>query len=1138
MGIRSLIVRGAQDISDGISKLASLSPEQLQNVQDKRNSYLFEKPDPGDKTATELTSRLLAACGVEIHQAYLSQIDTLYTPIDVGAEYMGSFDSDHNIRYFEITKWVVDPDEDSLEKLVNVYDVLTDADCNIALVFNRTPYTTHVYLAVVDAKNTDSNTEVNNYAERLLSAIGGNFPGSAVPDQAGVGRLPCMKVGRSPLSVASVTNIPAEKSERFISQTIEKVLDGVVPSRYRENYTIVLLATPVHDVEERKLRLAELYTALAPYSGWQTNYTYTESDTTSSSATLGVNAGVSAGVQNGVSSTVTNSSGESDSWSNAQSDSRARNISEGFSDFESDSQSVGVSAGANVGPAQVSANYSNSHSHGHSTSHTVGETVGKSLTRTLGRAITRGVSKATGVMSSVNFGVNYGVSFARSSTVTASVGKNEGITQSFTNYTIKHSLEHLESQMKRLDQATALGMWDFAAYVLSEDANVANNVAHAYLSLTQGEESYLSQAAINLWRGNLVRENPETENAATICSYLRDLRHPLFALNPNALNNDIRFAVYPEVVTATTALSGKELAYSLNFPRKSVPGLPVLECASFGRNVSRFDDADNPDRALRLGNVFHMHREETNARVDLSWESLSAHTFVTGSTGAGKTNAVCHMLDEALEEDISFLVIEPAKGEYKDNFDRDEDVSVYGTNPSMAPLLRINPFSFPKSIHVLEHLDRLVEVFNACWPMYAAMPAVLKDAIERSYADCGWDLIESTNVYGDDLYPSFADIARNVQQILDTSEYDAENKGAYKGSLLTRLRSLSNGLNGLVLTDDEILPSELFDTNVIIDLSRVGSSETKALLMGMLVLKLQEWRMSQGGANLPLRHITVLEEAHNLLRRTSPDQPVEAGNLLGKSVEMLANAIAEMRTYGEGFIIADQAPGLLDLSVIRNTNTKMILRLPEQADRELVGRAANLTDAQITELARLPRGVAAVYQNDWVEPVLCKVSKAEQGEPYHYDESVGTEDTWCAKDALLVASILTYGTRISSDDNNQAYRDVTLAMERLRLASSLRITVLRMLADPPAEPRMTRLAPVMSALFPTVYAAMKKSYESNDGLTAMTVAAEDALAASVRSELDARVHNAIIQGVITHYLYIEQKDAKTFQDWYKEGGLR
>jgi hypothetical protein len=90
---------------------------------------------------------------------------------------------------------------------------------------------------------------------------------------------------------------------------------------------------------------------------------------------------------------------------------------------------------------------------------------------------------------------------------------------------------------------------------------------------------------------------------------------------------------------------------------------------------------------------------------------------------------------------------------------------------------------------------------------------------------------------------------------------------------------------------------------------------------------------------------------------------------------MISNSIAEMRTYGEGFIIADQAPNAVDISAIRNTNTKIIMRLPEESDRQMAGRSAGLKDVQISEIAKLPKGVAVVYQNDWVEPVLCKISK-------------------------------------------------------------------------------------------------------------------------------------------------------------------
>ena len=230
---------------------------------------------------------------------------------------------------------------------------------------------------------------------------------------------------------------------------------------------------------------------------------------------------------------------------------------------------------------------------------------------------------------------------------------------------------------------------------------------------------------------------------------------------------------------------------------------------------------------------------------------------------------------------------------------------------------------------------------------------------------------------------------------------------------------MSNGINGLVFTSDELSNEDLFDKNVIVDLSRVGSAETKSLIMGLLVLKLQEYRMTTGGGNKDLQHVTVLEEAHNLLKRTSTEQSQDSGNLLGKSVEMLTNAIAEMRTYGEGFIIADQAPGLLDMAVIRNTNTKIIMRLPDLGDRELVGKAANLNDIQIEELAKLPDGVAAVYQNDWLQAVLCKVIHYKNGESGKFQSNPDKTNEVSLKERVdLVKKICFHLAEISEDNEN------------------------------------------------------------------------------------------------------------------------
>ena len=66
-------------------------------------------------------------------------------------------------------------------------------------------------------------------------------------------------------------------------------------------------------------------------------------------------------------------------------------------------------------------------------------------------------------------------------------------------------------------------MWEFASYVISSSPVVANNVAHMYLALTQGEGSFISSAAVHLWDGE-----EEKDQAATILERIRKITHPVF----------------------------------------------------------------------------------------------------------------------------------------------------------------------------------------------------------------------------------------------------------------------------------------------------------------------------------------------------------------------------------------------------------------------------------------------------------------------------------------------------------------------------------------------------------------------------------------------------------------------------------
>lgn len=560
--------------------------------------------------------------------------------------------------------------------------------------------------------------------------------------------------------------------------------------------------------------------------------------------------------------------------------------------------------------------------------------------------------------------------------------RGRSIQISYENRSVKTLLEKIDKQIERLSICDDLGSFNFAAYVISDDPSVNKIVASSYNGLMRGEDSSVETSYINTWY--------DAYSSKMLCKYLKQLTHPVFKLK---LSDNEKVNVTPASV-----VNSKELAIQLALPKKSIVGLPVIKSVEFGRNIFYLSSEDKK-RDINLGKIYHMGSVE-NTKVNLDKKSLAMHTFITGSTGTGKSNTIYKMLNELNNKGVNFLVVEPAKGEYKHIFGHRNDVNVFGTNPYQTKLLKINPFKFSKTIHVLEHIDRLIEIFNVCWPMYAAMPAVLKEAVEKSYEDAGWDLDRSINIYNESLYPTFNDVLINLSSVINNSAFSDELKGNYIGSLVTRVKSLTNGINGRIFSGDELDNEILFNSNTIIDLSRVGAMETKAMIMGIIIMRLQEFRMNEGGMNKELKHVTVLEEAHNIFKRTSTEQSSEGSNLTGKSVEMIANSIAEMRTYGEGFIIADQSPGMIDMSAIRNTNTKIILRLPEYEDRRLVGKAAGLSDEQIEEISKLETGVATVYQNNWIEAVLCKIDKFDTEEIEFIEKEEFKDDDLILKNKL------------------------------------------------------------------------------------------------------------------------------------------
>lgn len=592
-----------------------------------------------------------------------------------------------------------------------------------------------------------------------------------------------------------------------------------------------------------------------------------------------------------------------------------------------------------------------------------------------------------GVNGNVGLGIvgigGYGGSFTNQNTGTNDIdsyNQSVAIGSNIVNKSIEAVLSYLKKYEDRFESGKANGMWKIGCYLfVGEKANTTNIQLKSILSGDGSKYEPIRISDIS----NLLEQDI---NCPDNCNLIPFVNPPKLVVAKEGKTVEHLFG--KEYSELSTILTTNEMSSLVNFPIHSLPGIIVRDIPLFGRGVVHSRNSEKSSSTIKLGKIVHQGKNSNN-ELCISEALLSSHTFICGSTGSGKSNTIYYLLDKLIEEkDKHFLVIEPAKGEYKDVFGGRKDINVFGTNPNTSRQLHVNIFAFPNSIHIEEHIDRLIDIFNACWPMYAAMPAVLKESICRAYKSCGWDLDNSENEYN--YYPNISDVVRELRKYINESEYSADSKGDYKGALVTRLESLSNGIIGQVFSGNPIDDSELFDKNVIVDLSRVGSVETKALLMGILVMKLNEYRMQQRfegkiTANQPLTHITVLEEAHNLLKSTGQFQSQESSNILGKSVEMLTTAIAEMRTYGEGFIIADQSPSMLDQAVISNTNTKIIMNLPNRIDRQISGDSISLTSKQQLEISKLETGQAVIFQKGWQEPILCQINKFDSFSPYNYD---------------------------------------------------------------------------------------------------------------------------------------------------------
>lgn len=753
----------------------------------------------------------------------------------------------------------------------------------------------------------------------LMPSIQGNFRGSKVKALNPDERLNIINIIRGMPEVGVIEGVPGANKDDEKYQGIDRLINVM----YGDVYCFMIVAKPLDmpSIITIQNNLYKFYDMKSPDSK--------KSIQTGTSK----NTGKSTSTQKGTSKT------------NGSSSSNAKTTG------ESQTHTIGISSNTSKGESSGSSSYSTTESGSEGKSKSDANSTSSSETNTIGMSS----SDAT----------------STSETASKSVGESES-----TTTTIEYSKRSIQDFIKfmddvafpRLDYGKGKGMFLTSMCVFAQEKTALQKIKNTVTALYSGEtgnkiplQSFFipknakeSFKEFQLPYGNIKNKMPDDEF----------LLH--FAMHHMPKKNG--------TMRLGNWITTNELGMIAGLPQKEVVGLSLNEEVEFGLNYT--EPKNRADR-IELGCLIQNGNELKESPVYLDKKDLDKHIFVSGVTGSGKTTTCQKILNDA---DIPFLVIEPAKTEYRAMYKNNSDIMIFTLGDNNTNPIKMNPLMFYPKENITSRVDMLCACIESAFDMEAAIPQIIEQALYKSYTEKGWDIFNNQNYIYDNpfdgsgkAFPTISDLIRNCKVVVDKQGFDDRLKNDYIGSINARLLGLTSGGKRFLLdTQSSVDFIDLLDHKVVFELENIRSSAEKSLIMGFILINLSEAIREKYQMTGKLEHITLVEEAHRLLSKHVPgDNPSKK-----QSVEMFSDMLAEIRKYGESLIIVDQIPNKLTPDVLKNTNTKIIHRIFAADDKEAVGNTVMLKNEQKDFLSSLPAGRAVYFSTGTEKAIQIQVKQS------------------------------------------------------------------------------------------------------------------------------------------------------------------
>ncbi|HJF83458.1 helicase HerA domain-containing protein [Helicobacter pullorum] len=778
----------------------------------------------------------------------------------------------------------------------------------------------------------------------LEPSIKGNFRGSQVQEIVGERKRAIVNKIKENQYQSVIEGVPGVLKEQEEFQGVDRLADVMGIGC---EFGLMIIASLVEDeaIYSIEKNIFELYNLLASQSKESIQKSKGKNSGTNTSKTTGENTSQTTG---------TNTS-ETKGYNESENKSETTSNSKDFTRTKGKSEMKQTTEGTSEGDSRHSTNKGSIESYTENKDEKSSEGGSKSQSTTISRG--ESYSKTEVTNDSKTTGTN--TSFTEGS----SSGENEGeaITRESINKQAQDWLKYVDDiLLPRIDYGKGNGLFVSSMFCFANSKAVLTKLENTIISLFGGESgNKLPLRAFMLENDNRLESFRNLQLPKIQSEKHDDKMNAFLSQVPNYLGNWI---------------SAKELSLIADLPKKEVMGLELKEEVEFGLNFK----VPNMENALTLGYLMQSGNI-TSKQVSIDKANLDKHIFITGVTGSGKTTTCQNIL---INSNKPFLVIEPAKTEYRILKNKYEDLLIFTLGKDTIAPFRLNPFEFFPHESITSRVDMIKASIEASFDMEAAIPQIIESAIYECYKDKGWNIATNQNeIYGDDAFkegvysfPTLSDLTNKIQEVVNQQGFDERLKNDYIGSIKARLNGLLVGSKGFMLnTKRSIDFRKLLDKRVVFELEEIRNGNEKSLVMGFILSNFIEaikanFKTSQDHS---LKHILLIEEAHRLLSK------YESGDSLNKKqgVEVFADMLAEIRKYGECLMIADQIPNKLIPEVLKNTNTKIVHRIFAADDKKAIANTMALEEEQAEFLSKLDIGSAIVFSGGFNKAVAIQMNQ-------------------------------------------------------------------------------------------------------------------------------------------------------------------